>query len=810
MKPQKSNQNRFNILAVDDNPNNLKLLSDTLINEGYNVWPVTSGKQALEIVKHEVPSLILLDIRMPEMSGYEVCSKLKSIESTRDIPVIFISALEEIDDKIKAFIAGGVDYITKPFQTREILARVYTHITLCSTQEKLQKLNRELEKRILERTKELELSNRNLQEEIRDRIRIEKKLSISEERFRRLVEGLDDDYLFYSISFDGTVHYVSPSVKALLGVEPEMLHNTNYQDAVTLTPDSVQKLKKLIRFLRKNIMIPESEIDLYHHDGTIRTLEIRHRIVFDDEIGKQVVEGIARDITERKKAEVQRMMQSTAMDQLKEIVLITDQEGIIQYVNPSFTTVTGYSSEEVLGNKPSILKSGRHDEEFYRELWSVIKNGHTWEGQLVNKRKDGQLYTEETTISPIRNKTGSITNFVAVKRDITQELRLEDQLRQAHRLEAIGTLAGGIAHDFNNILSPIACYTEMCLDAMTDESNEKKYLQRVLEASDRAKGLVEQILTFSRGKKKEKMPVKIKLILNEVLKLLRASIPSSIEIDRNLNSDSSIQGDPVEIHQIVMNLCTNAYHAMKETGGRLTITLKDRDLSLFDPEIKILPGQYVELTVRDTGHGIPKAIQDKIFDPYFTTKEKGEGTGLGLATVQSIVSQMGGYVKVDSMVDKGTAFMLFFPVLNIQQAPLPIQEKKIIHGGSETILIVDDEKDICDMFHRLLQNLGYNIESFISSLAALERFRSDPDHFNLILTDLTMPNMNGMELAHQALSIRPEIPVLLMSGYSNLKYQDQAKRIGIRAILKKPLVRNEITDAIRKELNKTCALGKPA
>ena len=512
--------------------------------------------------------------------------------------------------------------------------------------------------------------------------------------------------------------------------------------------------------------------------------------------------GIIIDLSERKKMERDLRLQAMAMDQSTETIVITDTEGLITYVNPAFERTTGYSREEVYGKNPSILKSAKQDDMFYSDLWQTISGGNTWSGRFVNKKKDGSEYTEEATISPVFSDRGEIVSYVAVKSDISDKLKLEAQLQQAHKMEAIGNLAGGIAHDFNNILSPIFGYTEMLLlDSPVDSSNRQS-LTQILAAAKTAKNLVNQILTFSRQSEHVKKPIKVQKVIREALKLVRSSIPTTVDIKEDISRDCGpILADTTQIHQILLNLCTNAYHSMEKVGGKVTVNLKEVELAAEDlKDPAMTPGKYACVSVADTGMGMNQDTMGRIFDPYFTTKEIGKGTGLGLAVVHGIVKNHSGHINVYSEHGKGTEFHIYLPVIKSTQDTDQVEMPTILKGD-ERILLVDDKKDVCDIEQRMLEHLGYHVTVRLSSTDALEAFRANPDNFNLVITDMTMPNMTGDKLAGELIKIRSDIPVILCTGFSEKRLKEKMEFIGIKGLLMKPVVMQEFSRMIREVLD---------
>jgi len=501
-------------------------------------------------------------------------------------------------------------------------------------------------------------------------------------------------------------------------------------------------------------------------------------------------------------SEEERRRLAVAVDQAAESIAITSPDGVIQYVNPAFEANSGYSRKDALGQRIEILSACEEDPA-YREMWQTITTGEVWRGRLTNKRKDGTTYHEDVTVSPIRDADGNTVNYVSVGRDITHEIELEAQLRQAQKMEAIGTLAGGIAHDFNNILSPIMGYTEMALSELPEESRMARDLQQVLDASNRATDLVRQILTFSRQREQERQPVRVALIVKEALKLLRASLPSTVEFRHRIEAEEEVVlADPTQIHQILMNLCTNAGHAMRETGGTLTVELSATRVDDVAPGNGLELGSYVRLTVSDTGHGMPTDVLERIFEPYFTTKDRetGEGTGLGLAVVHGIVEACDGTIAVESELGQGTTFYVLLPLVKEVESATA-EGRSPLPSGTGRILVVDDEPEMARMVEQMLVRLGYDVLSRTSSMDALDAFAAQPDSFDLVVTDMTMPAMTGVDLSKKLMAIRPEVPIIICTGFSELIDEHKAQALGIRALLMKPVNHRVLAEAVRRSLD---------
>lgn len=414
------------------------------------------------------------------------------------------------------------------------------------------------------------------------------------------------------------------------------------------------------------------------------------------------------------------------------------------------------------------------------------------------------------TARPFKDEDGLLHGVVESFQDITEwkiaideKTTLERQLRQSQKMESIGTLAGGIAHDFNNILTAILGYAQLGEFETSHESSLRAYFHQITKAGDRAKDLVKHILTFSRHSEQEKGPVHIHSLLKEVLKLMRASTPTTIEINEDIDPDCEhIIADPTQIHQVIMNLCTNAVHAMEQKGGVLEVSLKIVSLDQYDlhDEQEMLPGEYVNLAIRDSGHGIPAGILERIFDPYFTTKEIDKGTGLGLSVVHGIVKSHGGKISVVSEVGFGSTFSIFLPSVATEKVYSKIHEEKLPQG-KENILLVDDEETVASVQKQLLDSLGYHVTVRTSSVEAYEAFKNQPQKFDLVITDQTMPNMTGVELAKELLLLRPDIPIILCTGFSQSLDEIKVRAHGIRGFAMKPVAISELAALIRQVLD---------
>ncbi|RJP83346.1 MAG: response regulator [Desulfobacteraceae bacterium] len=435
---------------------------------------------------------------------------------------------------------------------------------------------------------------------------------------------------------------------------------------------------------------------------------------------------------------------------------------------------------------------------------SFIKNSH--ELMLVSRKGSEKWVNFRTEKIEYQGKNAVMVSAMDIgdlKQAEIEKQRLETQLRQAQKMESIGTLAGGIAHDFNNILSSVIGYAELTLVDLSEGKNaSRQNIQAILKAGERARDLVGQILTFSRQTEQVNIPIKIHMIVHEALRLLRSSIPTTIEIITNIQKCKPILADPTQIHQVIMNLCTNAYHAMQRNGGTLTVNLSPIEIQAQDAGkiTGIPPGSYAKLEVTDTGIGMNRSTIERIFDPYFTTKEKGKGTGLGLSVVHGIVNNHNGAITVESQIGQGSTFSVFFPVVDDTEIQITATKKKL-PAGTEHILLVDDEKEIVLIEQQMLERLGYKVTTRTGSVEALHVFQTHPSEFDMVITDMTMPNMTGDQLAHEIIKIRPDIPIVLCTGFSENMNDEKAKSLGIHKFVFKPVSMEEIANTIRDVLD---------
>ncbi|MDM8537574.1 response regulator [Desulfobacterales bacterium HSG17] len=674
------NNTLITILIVDDEPSNLQVLLEFLGNRNYRVLIAAGGIEAINIANSVQPDLILLDILMPGMDGFEVCKKLKNTDETREIPIIFMSALSDTDNKIKGFDLGAADYITKPFNQKETLARIETHLSITRLR------------------KNLKEQNTRLEIEIKERIKAQEELQESK---ALLQAAMDHSPAGIAIADapDGKLRYVNDSGLEISG----------------------KNKKEIVNGIGIDEYVASWQV--FHFDGT------------------------------------------------------------------------AYKTDEI-------------------PLARAIMYGEICSREFIIRRPNNEDRIVLANAAPVYNAQGKITAGIAVFLDISErkraeqeKLNLQAQIQKTQKMESIGNLAGGIAHDFNNILFPIMGMSELLLEDFPQGSLEYENAQEIFKAGKRGSDLVKQILAFSHQDKHETMPVRIQHVLKEVLNLSRSVIPSNIEIIRNIQADCGmVMAEPTQIHQVAMNLITNAFHALEQGMGKINVKLEetileDKDIYSDLADNSLLPGKYAVLSVSDTGCGIDPDKINRIFEPYYTTKKQGKGTGLGLAVTYGIVKKYHGDIKVVSEIGKGSTFNVFFPLMEKNaEHVLPKKIEKIL-GGSENILLVDDEEPIADLEKQMLKRLGYNVTVRTSSIEAFEVFKIKPDMFDLVISDMTMPNMTGDQLAEKLLLLRPDIPIIICTGYSERINDERIKASGIKGLLMKPLLKSDMAEMIRNVLD---------
>ena len=509
-------------------------------------------------------------------------------------------------------------------------------------------------------------------------------------------------------------------------------------------------------------------------------------------------------IFERDRAEERQASFGRMLDESHDEIYVCDADSLrFLHVNRGARENLGFSMTELREMTPADLTPGMTEQSFSEQL-KPLREGvqNRTESTTVHRRKDGSLYDVEVHLQ--LSTFGPRQTFVAVAMDCTERNLFEERYRQSQRIEALGTLAGGIAHDFNNILAAIMGHTELSLADETLGTTVRKRLREVLKASERARDVVRQILTFSRRTRIERRPIRLGELVREALQLMRASLPTTVTIHEDISDDAETAGDSTQIHQVLMNLCTNAAHAMRGRGGLLEIQQDSVELEAAEATRigDLKPGSYARISVRDSGHGIPAEIRDRIFDPFFTTKGPGEGSGMGLAVAHGIVRSHGGALRVASQPGRGSQFEVYLPRIGISHVEV-VAPQRTEPRREASILVVDDEPAITELLQTMLERVGYIVQTRTDSIEALETFRARPDEFDLIITDHTMPKMTGIKLARECRRIAPGVSVILVSGYGDLLDKSEIEDSGVRELLTKPLRSNELTAAVHRALDET-------
>ncbi len=645
--------------------------------------------------------------------------------------------------------------------------------------------------------------------DITERKQAEEALRNSEEKFRFLAEKMVD--IVWTLDRNFRTTYVSPSIEKVLGFTPEERKQQSLEEMVT--PESLQMIQAM--FIEE-LLIDENEtvdpdrsitieVEYYRKDGSIVWMENIVKAIRDTGGAVVGMHGVSLDITERKQVEEALRESESKFRNLfdlspQAIALSEIKTGKLVDVNNKFCELTKYAKEEILGLNATEI-GFYHEADRSKFLNNLQSSGEVNGLEMDFKAKDNSVLNALMFARIIQ--IAGVSFILSIFHDVTEQKRLEIQLQQAHKMESIGTLAGGIAHDFNNILGIIIGNAELALEDIPEENPAHFNLKEIRTASSRAKDVVRQLLSFARKTKLKKKPANIAPIIQESLRLVRSSIPTSIEIRQNITKDvDTILADPTQLNQILINLCTNAGHAMPDEGI-IEITLNNVELNENSaaqyPDLH--PGRYVNLTVTDTGHGILQENIDRIFDPYFTTKDVGKGAGMGLAVVHGIIKEHKGFITVESKLGKGTTFSILFPAVR-KEAAIETETDEIVPIGDEKILFIDDEEALVKIGHQSLERLGYKVEATTSPIEALAIFRSKPDQFDLIITDMTMPLMTGDKLIKEILNIRSDTPAILCTGFSEKIDEKKAKAIGAADYIEKPIDKLNLAFKVRSVLDK--------
>ncbi len=791
-------KDHITILLIDDDEDDYVLVKELLSEVNLPVfsleWVKTyrEGWSELCSADHDV---YLLDYRLGSRDGLELIRE--AMKAGCDEPIIFLTGQGDREVDMGAMKAGAADYLVKAQLTTDMLERsIRFSITRKESERELRRYRDRLEDLVRERTEQLETANEKLRLEMAEREQAEQKAV----QLAAIVQYSDDAIIGKNI--DGIITSWNKGAEKIYGYAESEVIGKPF--SLLIPPGREDEVSRILGAIKSGEHIGHYETERRRKDGRVLWMSLVVSPVRDAKGRIVAASSIERDITGRRAVEDECKRCMTAIEQAGEAIVITDSQGTIEFVNPAFERITGYTREEAVGKNPRLLKSGMHDELFYSNIWDTISGGTTWAGRLVNKRKDGTFYTEEATISPVRDSFDQIVHYVAVKRDITDQLQLVAQFQQAQKMEAVGLLAGGVAHDYNNMLGVIIGYAELALQKLDPVQPLHADLEQIHKAAQRSAGITRQLLAFAR--KQTIVPVLLDLNLNvaSMLRMLKRLIGEQIELAWLPGTGLwPVKMDPTQVDQILANLCVNAKDAIVDVGK---ITIETRNAVLDKTYCAHHPGavvgEYVLLAVSDDGCGMDREILDHIFEPFFTSKGMGQGTGLGLSTVYGIVKQNGGFISVYSQPGKGTAFKIYLP-RDVDQPPIHNQGKMATvssPGHGETVLLAEDELELMTMVQMMLEKLGYRVLAANTPGEALRLADEHAGEIRLLLTDVVMPEMNGPDLAQRLQSLYPDMKTMFMSGYT-------ADVIAGRGVLnagvnfiQKPFSMNELSVKVREAL----------
>ncbi len=799
--PMENTGVKRHITVVDDIPENIHLVGALLREQGFMLSIAGDGKQAVEVVQNNKPDLVLMDVMMPNMDGYEACIRLKQDPLTRDIPVIFMSALTEPVDKIKGFNAGAVDYLTKPVHKEEMLARINTHLTIGALHKKLEVANAKLEEKVRLRTKELETKNLDLE---KNREILNSILSSMDD----LVFALDRNGVFLNFTQESHEDRLYKPSKAFIG--------KSYKEI--LPQDIADTFDKAITLLNNSGKPQQVDYPL-SFEGKVRWFSAKLTMRLDNLGSYTGITAVIRDVTEKKIA-AEALREANKIINRSPVVVFLRQNKTgwpVDLVSQSVDRIFGYSESDFISGKVnySDIIHPEDRNRFSNEIAQII-HGKSPDDfshkpyRIVTKEGKTKWLDDRTQIR--RNREGIITHFQGIVLDITEQKRTEDQLRQVQKMETVGTIAGGLAHDFNNLLGGVLAVLSLLRSKL--ESNEtikeaklKKYIDIMYSASLRATNTVKQLLALSRRQELIFTPIDLNKVIQQVINICEATIDKSVNIVPHfLNHEVMVEADLTALEQLVLNLCVNSAHAMtimrdeNETwGGDLTIKLAAESVNevLPDRHPNRKVGEYWVVSIEDTGVGMESETLSKIFDPFFTTKKIEHGTGLGLAMVLSTISQLNGFIDVVSKKGVGSTFSIHLPVLKDHLAAQNEVDKDIKqHSGEGLILVVDDEFVFRTAVEELLEELGYRVILAANGLEGVNLFKQHYQDISAVLLDLSMPRMSGKETFIKLREIDPSVKVLLTSGYWQNERIQELTSLGIKGFIQKPLTLKKLSKAV--------------
>lgn len=622
------------------------------------------------------------------------------------------------------------------------------------------------------------------------------------ERLLHLILANIDD-LIAVLDLDGRRLYNSPSYDALFGARERMRGTDSFGE---IHPDDKEMVKSVFEDTVKSGVGKRIVYRFAMPDGTIRYIESQGNVIRDTEGRPDKVIVVGRDITERRRAEEEQFRLYSAVEQTLESIVITDLAGTILYVNPAFERVTGYSKAEMIGQNPRILKSGAQLDDFYRAMWATLLRGEVWSGQIVNRRKDGTTFQEEMVISPVRDSTGAVVNYVAVKRDVTRERQIEDQLRQTQKMESLRQLAGGMAHDFNNIVNVILGAFSLLKPRVASDPILEKYIDLGEAAVKRGIDVARRLATFAQIDSAQHIPLSVGTLIRDIQEALKNSIERTMKVETDVGADLPLtQANQGQLYQSLLTLCLNARDAMvtarvPEGIIRISASASDgRVVHAMFPEATART--YVTIIVGDNGIGMTEEMRQRIFEPFITTEAPEGGSGLGLAMVYGVVTGHRGFISVESEVGHGTKFTMHLPAVHIEAREPEAGPPAEAAGGNETILIVEDEEALLLLLQEVLRAKGYTVLTASDGVQGLEIYAQHRDEIHAIITDMGLPRQSGYDMFVKIRELNPMARVILASGYLNPALKSKLFVAGAKAFIPKPFHTGEVLRKLREVLD---------
>ena len=756
---------RTRILIVEDEGIVARDIERQLLCLGYDpVGKASTGEEAIALAGTHRPHLVLMDIHLAgTLDGVDAAV---AIRAQFAIPSVFLTAYANDEVVERAKRAEPLGYIIKPFDEHSLRTTI-----------------------------EIALHKDKSDGQLRQ----------SEARYRAVVQSANDGIV--TADSHGTIVGWSPAAADLFGyTDAEAIG----QPVTMLVPvrhleGHLAGFRRLQSRDRTHTLNRVRELEGRCKDGSEFPLELS--VATWETAEGWFVTGMIRNVAERVRSESAARLQSAALSAAANAIVITDRDGLIQWVNPAFCALTGYGCDEAVGRNPrELVKSGVHEASFYEQMWTTLLAGQVWDGEVTNRRKDGTLYVEAQTITPVKNAAGEITNFIGVKRDLTQQKRLQAQFLQAQKMEVVGRLAGGIAHDFNNLLTVINGTADLALSELPATDPMRAEFEQIQEAGSRATRLTRQLLAFSRKQILAPVALNLRAHVSQMASMLCRLVGEDIELVVDAAPElDHVLADPGQIEQVLMNLAVNARDAMP-TGGVLTIETRNvmLDHAFAAEQQGISAGPHVALVVTDTGVGMTAEVRQRIFEPFFSTKGAGKGTGLGLATIYGIVQQSGGCILVDSKTGAGTSFTILLPSTSACAATQPADITKAA-PGTETILLVEDERDLRDLATRMLRSAGYTVLAASSGQHALSTLQSHDAQVHVVFTDVVMPGMSGADLVADLAVRYPDIRVLFTSGYTDDARLGEGLIAAGGHFIAKPYTAAELTRMLRRVLDSSDA-----